>query len=364
MPDTIRTEAALQTLFADNTSGAISAQDLRDMLVSVPSLAITEGNASAQRTALGLGTAATSAATAFAAASHTHAQSDVTGLVSALAALQPLDADLTALAGLTSAADRLPYFTGSTTAALATFTSFGRTLAALADASAGRTALGLVIGTDVPAFSSLASYLPLAGGTMTGTVNFASANLLRWNADVAIGRNAAGVIEINNGTAGTYRDLLVRTATADFGSQTTPSFVVGQTSCGIYGQSGQSRLFLSAGGTTRAGLDGNGLTVSTNVTFNGGALGNASMGSPDTRIGRTSAGVLEINDAAGAYRDLIVRNVSLGAQSLGGGVQVFGMLNATTVPTTNPTGGGVLYSEAGALKWRGSSGTVTTVAVA
>lgn len=48
----------------------------------------------------------------------------------------------------------------------------------------------------------------------------------------------------------------------------------------------------------------------------------------------------------------------------GGGVLVVGLANATTVPATNPTGGGVLYAEAGALKWRGSSGTVTTIAAA
>jgi hypothetical protein len=35
-----------------------------------------------------------------------------------------------------------------------------------------------------------------------------------------------------------------------------------------------------------------------------------------------------------------------------------------TAPTTNPTGGGVLYAEGGALKWRGSSGTITTIAAA
>ena len=35
-----------------------------------------------------------------------------------------------------------------------------------------------------------------------------------------------------------------------------------------------------------------------------------------------------------------------------------------TAPTANPTGGGVLYVEGGALKYRGSSGTVTTIAVA
>ncbi|NJO30854.1 MAG: hypothetical protein HC874_27350 [Richelia sp. SL_2_1] len=38
--------------------------------------------------------------------------------------------------------------------------------------------------------------------------------------------------------------------------------------------------------------------------------------------------------------------------------------NATTVPTGNPSGGGFLFVESGALKFRGSSGTVTTIAVA
>ena len=50
--------------------------------------------------------------------------------------------------------------------------------------------------------------------------------------------------------------------------------------------------------------------------------------------------------------------------SFGNGAKVIGIANAVTVPTTNPTGGGVLYAEAGALKWRGSAGTITTIAAA
>jgi hypothetical protein len=46
----------------------------------------------------------------------------------------------------------------------------------------------------------------------------------------------------------------------------------------------------------------------------------------------------------------------------GTGQLVIGLANASTNPSTNPTGGGVLYADAGALKWRGSSGTVTTIA--
>ena len=38
--------------------------------------------------------------------------------------------------------------------------------------------------------------------------------------------------------------------------------------------------------------------------------------------------------------------------------------NLTTAPTGNPTGGGYMYVEAGALKYRGSSGTITTLGAA
>ena len=53
-----------------------------------------------------------------------------------------------------------------------------------------------------------------------------------------------------------------------------------------------------------------------------------------------------------------------GAGSYGGGVGVMFMTNRTTAPTSNPSGGGILYVESGALKYRGSSGTVTTIATA
>jgi hypothetical protein len=48
----------------------------------------------------------------------------------------------------------------------------------------------------------------------------------------------------------------------------------------------------------------------------------------------------------------------------GGGQGVIAIANATVAPAVNPAGGGILYVEDGALKYRGSNGTVTVIAPA
>ena len=76
---------------------------------------------------------------------------------------QPLDATLTAFAGLSTVADRLPYATGVDTFALAAFTAFGRSLVDDADAASARTTLGL--GTLA---TQAASSVAITGGTIDG----------------------------------------------------------------------------------------------------------------------------------------------------------------------------------------------------
>lgn len=62
---------------------------------------------------------------------------------------QPLDTELSALATLTTSADKVPYFTGVGTAGLATFTAAGRTLVGAADATAQRAALSVYSTTEI-----------------------------------------------------------------------------------------------------------------------------------------------------------------------------------------------------------------------
>ena len=65
------------------------------------------------------------------------------GVDTALGNKQPLDAGLTSISGLTTAADKMIYTTGSDTYAVADLTSAGRALLDDADAAAQRTTLGL-----------------------------------------------------------------------------------------------------------------------------------------------------------------------------------------------------------------------------
>ena len=97
-----------------------------------------------------------------------------TTMTNALAGKQPKDATLTALAGLATAADKFPYFTGNDVASLATLTKVGRDILAKSTVAAVIEYLGLQ-----ETVNKAGNAVQRSGDKMTGELKIGTMNALR-----------------------------------------------------------------------------------------------------------------------------------------------------------------------------------------
>jgi len=113
-----------------------------------------------------------------------------------------------------------------------------------------------------------------------------------------------------------------------------------------------------AGGTTFSRNNSGSILLSASPNLfsgNPAILGFGTINAADVVIGTNNTGRITISSTG---------NIGLSTTQFGSGVGVIGIADAGTLPTTNPTGGVVLYSDNGTLKVRDSAGNVKVMAPA
>lgn len=272
-----------------------------------------------------------------------------TATQTALDAKQNLDATLTALAGVTTAADKVIYATGSDAFVTTDLTSTARSLLDDTSTSAMRTTLGLAIGTDVQAYDSdLAAVAALAtnglvartgtGTVATRTVTAPAAGITVSNGDGVSGNPTlvlANDLSALEGLGST--GIAVRTTTDTWAQRTLQAPAAGITITNPAGVAGDPTLVLANDLSALEGLSSTGIarrtgtdawsvgTLVTNAelataaayTFKGNATGSTAAPTDFTIAGLTQKSIptgsdkIIISDAAasGATKYSTIGNI-------------------------------------------------------
>jgi len=243
--------------------------------------------------------------------------------------VQAWDEQLDALASVSAAADKVPYFTSANTASVATLTTYGRSVISSADSSALRSTLGL--GTISTQNSDNVS---ITGGSITGITDLAVA-------DGGTGASTAADARTNLGLViGT--NVQAYSSTLDAFNSATPGYIVKTSASTVAsraiangtgvivtngtGVSGNTTIAIGQDVSTTANvtfydvsvngtLNSNDIT-SANVTVSGNAIitGNLIVQGTTTTI---QSSVIEVGDSI-----ILLNGLETGTPTLDAGIEV------------------------------------------
>jgi len=177
--------------------------------------------------------------------------------------------------------------------------------------------------------------------------------------------NASGLVLTQNNSTDTSSITNYYSGPIVFATNNTERMRLDSTGNLVIGGTTPKVTGLSGGGKGFTVEDSAAPTIAIWDTSDGSYYLNLSQISENSYLWNIGNGILSLgtNNTERARLDSS-GNLGLGVTSFGtSAAWVLGMANATA-PATSPAGMGQLYVEAGALKYRGSAGTVTTIAVA
>ena len=237
---------------------------------------------------------------------------------------QPWNANLAGIAGLTSAADKCQYWTGAGTPALMDCLSWSRAVTSAASASAGRTAFGLAIGTDVQAYNAnLAALAGLTGAAgkvpyFTGPAATAIFDSTSFGRSISNAADAAALRTLAGAVIGT--NVQAQDADLDCLAALSATGVVSRTgvgTCAVRAITGTANQIAVANGDGVAGPPT--LSIPSNAALPGApTTTTASPGDNSTKIATT--GYADASAAAAAAPKVNAsRNIAAGCGLAGGG---------------------------------------------